>query len=106
MRSVNKKYKLQYLPVFSDDLAEAAIYISKVLHNPDVAKRLIDDTEKAILERLNAPLSFQPYQSVRKRKHPYYRINIRNFSVFYVVIDDIMEVRRFVYSKRDIDSLL
>jgi hypothetical protein len=26
--------------------------------------------------------------------------------VFYVVIGDVMEVRRFLYSKRDLDSLL
>ncbi|EPI49529.1 hypothetical protein HMPREF1576_01431 [Gardnerella pickettii JCP7719] len=40
------------------------------------------------------------------REHPYYRINVRNFSVFYVVIDDTMEVRRLLYSKRNIDVLL
>ncbi|MDD6716076.1 MAG: type II toxin-antitoxin system RelE/ParE family toxin, partial [Firmicutes bacterium] len=42
----------------------------------------------------------------KKRLHPYYRINVRNFSVFYVVIDDTMEVRRVLYSKRDLDNLL
>lgn len=39
-------------------------------------------------------------------RDPYYRINVRNFSVFYVVIDDTMEVRRLLYSKRNIDELL
>ena len=101
-----KKYELRYLPIFSADLTEAVMYISNVLHNPQAAERLVSDTEKAILERLNSPLSHQPYQSVRKRKHTYYRINIRNFSVFYVVIDNIMEVRRFIYGKRNIDNIL
>lgn len=40
------------------------------------------------------------------REHHYYRISVRNFSVFYVVIDDTMEVRRLLYSKRNIDALL
>jgi len=40
------------------------------------------------------------------RNYPYYRINVRNFSIFYVVIDDTMEVRRLLYSKRNIDELL
>ena len=101
-----KKYKLKYLPIFASDLTEAVTYISNVLHNPQAAERLVNDTENAIMERLHSPLSYQPYQSAKKRKHTYYRINIRNFSVFYVVIDDVMEVRRFIYSKRDIYNIL
>lgn len=38
--------------------------------------------------------------------HPYYRIDVRNFAVFYVVINDTMEVRRLLYSKRDMNALL
>ena len=70
------------------------------------AMKLIDLTEQAILKRLNNPLSFQPIQSKRKRKYPYYRINVNNYAVFYVVIDDVMEVRRFLYSRRDIQSII
>ena len=102
----NKQYQLRYLPIFADDLSEAVSYISKVLHNPQAAEKLIDDTERAILERLNAPCAYQPYPSAKQRPHPYYRINIRNYSVFYVVIDDVMEVRRFLYSRRDLDAML
>ncbi len=40
------------------------------------------------------------------KNHPYYRINVRNFSIFYVVIDNTMEVRRILYSKRNIDELI
>ena len=44
--------------------------------------------------------SFEPYRSLRERRYPYYRIYVKNFVVYYVVIDDegedkIMEVRRF-----------
>ena len=47
-----KNYKLRYLPLFSDDLFEAASYISNQLNNPQAAERLISEVEKAILERL------------------------------------------------------
>lgn len=87
-------------------MSEAVTYISKTLNNPDAAAKLVDDTEKAIMERLEAPLAFAKYKSAKQRELPYYRINIRNFSVFYVVIDDVMEVRRFIYAKRDINSLI
>ena len=101
-----KKYKLSFLSLFEEDLNEIVDYISTDLQNPSAADHLIDDIESAIYKRLEAPLSFAPYPSSKKRPHPYYRINVRNFSVFYVVIDDTMEVRRVLYSKRDLDKLL
>ncbi len=104
---MNKQtYKLTFLPLFEDDLLEITNYITNTLQNPSAAHRLVDDVELAIIKRLEMPLSYAPYQSSKLRKHPYYRINVRNFSVFYVVIDDTMEVRRLLYSKRNIDELL
>jgi len=103
---MDKKYTLSYLPQFEHDVAAARDYITFTLQNPDAALRLVEDAEKAILKRLGNPLSFQPHPSVRKRKHPYYRINVRNFSIFYVVIENVMEVRRFVYSKRNLPEII
>lgn len=103
---MSRRYKLSFLPLFEEDLTEIADYISLNLHNPAAADRLIDDIEAAINERLEAPLSFAPFHSMKERPHLYYRINVRNYSVFYVVIDDTMEVRRILYSRRDLDRLL
>lgn len=103
---MDDKYELRYLPIFYEDLSEAVDYISNELNNTDAALKLIDLTERAILNRLDNPLMFQPFNSEKKRKNPYYRININNFSVFYVVIDNVMEVRRFLYSRRDLLNML
>ena len=61
-----------------------------------------DDVEAVISERLNSPLAFEPHPSVKKRKHPHYRFYIRN----YVVVEDVMEVLRFLYGARDIERYL
>ena len=103
---MDKEFSLSYLPLFEQDLAAVRDYITFTLQNPAAAIRLIEDTEKAILKRLDNPLAAKPYHSVRDRKQPYYRINIRNFSVFYVVIGNVMEVRRFVYSKRNLPEII
>lgn len=103
---MDKKFTLSYLPLFEQDMAAARDYIAFNLQNPAAALRLVEDTEKAIQKRLNHPLAFQPYHSVRDRKLPYYRIDIRNYSVFYVVIGNVMEVRRFVYSKRNLPEIV
>lgn len=102
----NKKYTLRYLPLFKKDLLESIDYIAHKLQNPIAAENLINDIETAILERSENPLSFQPYRSLKDRDTVYYRINVRNYSVFYVVFDDVMEVRRLIYNRRDLSELL
>jgi len=66
---MKKKYKLAYLPLFEDDLSKAVDYISIKLKNPQAALKLINSVEKAITERLAAPLSFEPYNSVKERQY-------------------------------------
>jgi plasmid stabilization system protein ParE len=94
------------MPLFEQDLEEVRDYIAIKLKNPAAAKRLVVETEKAILNRLSAPLSFEPYHSNRDRKYPYYRIYVKNYTIFYVVIDNVMEIRRFLYSRRNMEDLI
>ena len=96
-----KHYELRFLPLFEDDLDEIVDYITYRLKNPAAAERLVDEVETAILERLPCAEFFEPFHSVRKRQYPYYRIQVRNFTVFYVVIGNVMEVRRILYSRRN-----
>ena len=94
------QYELRYLPLFYEDLEQKVICISKTLHNEKAANDLLDAVEKAIMERLPIAEAFESYRSVKERQYKYYRIYVKNFVIYYVVIDDIgskkiMEVRRF-----------
>lgn len=93
----NKSYQLRYLSIFETDLLSTVNYITNVLKNEDAAHRLVDDIESAILKRLENPLAFEPYRSAKRREYPYYRIYVRNYVVYYVVIGNVMEVRRLIY---------
>ena len=100
------KYKLRYLPMFYEDFEQKIVYIAEKLQNEKAAKDLIDAVEMAILERLPAAESFEPYYSLKERHYPYYRIYVKNLVIYYVIIDDegdekIMEVRRFLHNKQD-----
>lgn len=101
----NEKYKLRYLPLFEQDLIQTVSCITNVLKNTDAAEKLVNDIEDAIQERLEYPLAFEPFPS-KKRDYPYYRIYIRNYVIYYVVIGDVMEVRRFLYGARDTNRYL
>lgn len=100
------KYKLEILPLFEDDLREILDYITEQLHNPAAAVDLLDDIEEAITERMSCPKAFLAYPTTKKRKAPYYCIHVKNFMVFYVVIGNVMEVRRILYARRNITDLI
>ena len=105
----NNRYRLRYLPLFYDDLNQKIMYISDVLHNKAAANKLLDSVESAIKERQFMAEAFEQYESLCERQHPYYRIYVGNFVVFYVVIDEgeagkVMEVRRFLYNKQDVEQ--
>ncbi|MBO7565260.1 MAG: type II toxin-antitoxin system RelE/ParE family toxin [Clostridiales bacterium] len=102
---MRSKYELRYLSLFYEDLWEKVLYISSHLGNPKAANDLVDAVESAILKRLPVCESFEPYPSLKNRKNLYYRIYVKNFIVFYVVLTEhgkkIMEVRRLLYKRQE-----
>lgn len=103
---MKSKYSLRFLPMFEDDLGKIIDYIAFELKNPSAAEALVDAVEKAIYERLYCPEAFAPYPTLRRHEHKYYYIPVKNYLVFYVVIGDVMEVRRIVYSRRNIQNTI
>ena len=105
-----QKYKLKYLPLFYQDAEEIVSYITNTLENSKAAQNLINEVEKAILKRSENAESFSKFNSSKERKYPYYRIKVKNFLIFYVVITEdnekIMEVRRLLYNRRDIQNII
>ena len=99
-----KHYKLRILPLFEDDLNEVVDYISIHHQSPIAAEHFVDAVETAIYERLSCAEAFEPYSSAKERRYPYYRISVKNDTIFYVVIGDTMEIRRIIYSRRDLDK--
>lgn len=56
------------------------------------------------MKRLPYAESFEPYKCLLQHPYPYYYIQVKNYLIFYVVIDNVMEVRRIVYGHRDISA--
>lgn len=104
---LEREYKLVFLPLAEEDLTEIVLYISNQLQNPTCAMNVMKHIQEAIFKRSIAPDSFQKFESSRNRSDIYYRINVgKSYSVFYVLKGEIMEVRRILYSARDIESLI
>ena len=103
------KYELRYLPLFREELKERALYIAVDLGNPKAADDLVDAVEEAIHERLKTnPEGFEPVPSKREPGVMYYRIYVKNYIVYYAVIEEdgrkLMEPRRLVHNREDRDT--
>ena len=99
-------FELSYSPLFYEDLDKITDYILLELKNQLAAKALISDVETAIKKRLENPLQAEPYRSINLRQHPYRRIALGNYLIFYVVIENTMIVRHMLYGRRDLDRIL
>ena len=101
---MNKKYKIKYLPVFYEDLDLITDYIMYKLNNLIVVNKFIDTIEEKILERSYNPKGYEQY--IVNEKETYYRLYIKNYTIFYTVKEQTMEIRRIIYSKRNLDKLI
>ena len=102
-----QEYKLKYLPLFYDDLNSITSYISTILKNEKAANDLTDSIEQAIKQRALSPTSYSQYKSKKNRDDVYYKINVKNYYIFYTVdeTNHIMELRRIIYNKRDLKNI-
>lgn len=102
----NRTYKIFYTALFKEELNDILRYITFELQNEYAAKTFLNNVSIAIIRRSKNPLAFQKYISSKDRKYPYYRIYVGNYIVYYVVIKNIMEVRRILYGRRNINGLV
>ena len=102
----NKKYTITYLPLFYKDLNKITKYINHKLNNRIAADNLINEVQQKIEKRAYSPISYEKYSSSAKRKHTYYRLYVKNYTIFYIIKDNIIEIRRILYNKRNFNNLI
>lgn len=100
---MEKKYKLEYLPFFYQDLDRITDYIRYNLANEIAAGKLLDEVEKEIQQRLNSPASYEKY--ITDKNKTYYRIYVKNYTIFYKVKNNTMIVSRILYSRMNFNQI-
>ena len=76
------------------------------LNNEIATNNFVNELENEINKRAYNLDSYEKYISTRKRQYTYYKIYVKNYIVLYTVKDNIMEVRRILYSRRNFDKLV
>ncbi|MCL2007082.1 MAG: type II toxin-antitoxin system RelE/ParE family toxin [Treponema sp.] len=99
-------YDIDYLPLALDDLKNIIRYISEELEAPRAAENLITKIDKEVQKIAVNPYRCHLYFSSEKLKYEYRVLNLNNYSLFYIVENERIEIHRIIYSRRDIPKIL
>ena len=99
-------YKLKTTTEFWMDFNEASAYIASKLKNRIAADNLLDELKKEANTLLTFPKASPPYASPPDTDTDYYALPVKNYLAFYVVKGNVIEFRRFLYSRSNIQERL
>ncbi len=101
---MNDNFEIDYLPIARQDLEEILAYIMK--DNKDAALGLLDEIDEKISQLARFPyLGVVPKDELLE-KLGYRMLIIRQYLVFYVIKDNIVEIRRLLHGHRRYDFFL
>ncbi len=66
-------------------------YFVNNLKNKIAAENFYNEVIKEIEKRSENPESYEKYMSTRKRKNTYYRIYVKNYTIFYILTNNTSE---------------
>lgn len=99
-----RKYQISITKAAEQDLAEILEYIA--YESPAAALKMADRIDRSILRLEEFPLIGVAPKNRHLERRGYRMLIVDNYIVFYVVIDDTVEIRRIISGKRDYEFLL
>ena len=99
-------FKIEYSEAFKRKIESVFKYIVNELHNEIAAENLLQLAERKIIERSYNPKGYKSFKLDDRDTYIWYKIKINNYYAFYTVENNIMTMRRFIYSKRNLNNLL
>lgn len=103
---MKSNYKVRYLPSFSEDLNSILYYMIYSLKDKLLAKKFYNEVKEKIEKRILNPESFEVYKKTKDGRYNWYKIYLNNYTIFYTVKDNIIEISRILYSRRNIKDLI
>ncbi len=98
-------YQIKYLPIAVNDLKNILLYIRNKLLSPTAANKLIDDIEYRVSLLSDYPEMGRKYQTEEKLAYEYRMLQINNYTIFYTVMTDAIEIHRIISSKMDLSPI-
>jgi toxin ParE1/3/4 len=99
-------YEIKYLPLARDDLIKTINYITTKLKAPKAANDLLNEIETSILRLEQFPFCCRLYKQYKDIKKEYRLLPVKNYAIFYVVEQSVVEIHRVLYAKMNLDKNL
>lgn len=99
-------YKIKYLPIAVKDLNDITDYLARVLCNKKAALDFIDELDRSLSRIKSFPYSCKIYQTQGLAISEFRVLLVNNYLVFYVVLDNTVEIRRIIYNRVDFNKIL
>ena len=99
-------YEIRYLPLARKDLTDITTYIADHLKAPKAAMDLLNALDESISRLEQFPYSCKVYQPIRELENEYRLLPVKNYTVFYLVKEKVVEIHRVLYAKRDLKKRL
>ena len=100
------KYTIKYLPTFIYQFNDILYYITNELGNKMVADNFYQEVVSKIEQRSEFPTAFEIFKKSEVENINWYKIKVKNYTIFYTVKNNVMEIRRIFYSRRNFDKLI
>ena len=98
--------EIKYLSSFQQELDAIVDYISLTLEAPRAALSLVDELDKSINNLKIFPNAHRLYRPIKPIKTQYRILTVKNYLVFYVVLEKHIEIHRVIYKKRNLSQLI
>jgi len=97
---------IKYLPSFYQELDAIVEYISVTLEAPKAALNLLNELDTSISELLKNPNAHRLYRPIKPIETKYRILTVKNYLVFYIVLENYIEIHRIIYKKRNLSQLI
>lgn len=101
---MERRYNIEYLPIAAQDLTEIIDYIK--IDDPQAALNLLDMIDESISKLELFPQMGTIPKDIRLHSLGYRMLVIQNYLVFYIVLDNVIEIHRIISGKRKYNFLL
>ncbi len=99
-------HRIRYLPIAQKDLQDIILYFLDNLKSPKAAMDFIQTFDKSILRLKQYPCSCRLYQPQKPLEFEYRFLPVKNYLVFYIVTENIIEIHRIIYAKMNLKKII
>ena len=103
---MNKIYSIKYSEDYRDDLKSAIKYIRTNLQNPIAAQNLKSEVIEKINVIINNPYAYSVVSDEYLALKGYRFALVKNYMIFFTVIEKQIEIIRFLYGPMDWMNIL